>query len=143
MSRFQSIEDVWNYLDSIPMFSNVGHKASNFGLESIFRFCEEISNPQSRFKSIHVAGTNGKGSTCYLLEAVYNKAGYKTGMFTSPHLIKYNERIRISGVEVEDQTILEFFQEHDTVLVKIPLTYFEISTALAFWIFAKENVLLV
>lgn len=140
MSRFQSIEDVWKYLDSIPMFSKVGLTASNFGLENIIRFCKEIGNPHSQFKSIHVAGTNGKGSTCYLLEAVYGKAGYKTGMFTSPHLIKYNERFRISGVEVADQSLLEFFQEVDMVLEKIPLTYFEISTALAFWVFAKEKV---
>ncbi len=140
MSRFQSIEDVWKYLDSIPMFSKVGLKASNFGLENISRFCDKIGSPQSQFKSIHVAGTNGKGSTCYLLESVYNKAGYKTGMFTSPHLIKYNERIRLSGVEVEDQTILSFFQEVEVVLEEIPLTYFEISTALAFWVFAKEKV---
>lgn len=140
MERFQSIEDVWKYINSIPMFSKVGDKASNFGLENITRFCERIGNPQKKFKSIHVAGTNGKGSTCYLLETVYKRAGYKTGLFISPHLIKYNERVRISGVDVSDKLILDFFQETDSVLQEVPLTYFEISTALAFWVFSKEEV---
>tara|TARA_R110000868_G_scaffold37111_10_gene131553 strand:- start:40761 stop:42020 length:1260 start_codon:yes stop_codon:yes gene_type:complete len=140
MGRFKSINDVWNFLNSIPMFSKVGDKATNFGLENISRFCEKIGNPQNQFKSIHVAGTNGKGTTCYLLEAVYHKAGFKTGIFISPHLLKYNERVRISGEEVKDQTILEFFQKTELVLQEIPLTYFEISTALSFWIFAKENI---
>lgn len=140
MNRFKTISDVWNYLDSIPMFSKVGDKASNFGLENITRFCELIGNPQNQFKSIHVAGTNGKGTTCYLLEAIYKKAGYKTGLFTSPHLLRYNERVRISGKEIGDEQILKFFQVAEKALISIPLTYFEISTALAFWSFAKEKV---
>ncbi len=140
MGRFQSIDDVWEYLNSIPMFSKVGSKASNFGLENISRFCELIGRPHTKFKSIHVAGTNGKGTTCYLLEAVYKQAGYKTGMFISPHLLRYNERIRVSGEEVSDQRILDFFRSVESALEDIPLTYFEISTALAFWIFAEEKV---
>lgn len=139
-SRFKNIEDVWEYINSIPIFSKVGDKASNFGLESITQFCEKIGNPHKKIKCIHVAGTNGKGSTCYLLEAVYKHAGFKTGMFTSPHLLRYNERIRISGEEVSNHSILEFFQETEALLLEIPLTYFEISTALAFWVFAKEKI---
>ncbi|GAB5409312.1 MAG: folylpolyglutamate synthase/dihydrofolate synthase family protein [Balneolaceae bacterium] len=122
------------------MFSKVGDKASKFGLDTITQFCERIGNPQNKFKSIHVAGTNGKGSTCYLLESVYKQAGFKTGMFTSPHLLRYNERIQISGEEVSDDLILEFFQKTEPALLEIPLTYFEISTALAFWVFKKEQV---
>lgn len=140
MGNFQTIGDVWKYINSIPMFSQVGDKASNFGLENIARFCERIGNPHKKFRSIHVAGTNGKGSTCYLLEAVLQKAGYKTGMFTSPHLLRYNERVRISGKEVPDQIVLKFFQEAEIVLAEVPLTYFEISTALAFWVFCEENI---
>ena len=140
MNRFKHIDDVWDYLNTIPMFSKVGNEASNFALENISRFCERIGNPHKKFKSIHVAGTNGKGTTCYLLEEVYKNAGYKTGMFISPHLVKYNERVKISGLELSDQSILDFFQEVDALLAEIPLTYFEISTALAFSVFAKEQV---
>ncbi len=140
MAAFKTIDDVWEYLDSIPMFSKVGDKAGNFELKNIAAFCELIGNPQHAFKSIHVAGTNGKGSTCYLLEAVYKQAGFKTGIFTSPHLLRYNERVKISGEAVSDEMIVEFFQKSSNALDQIPLTYFEISTALAFWVFAKEKV---
>ena len=140
MSRFERIEDAWDFLESIPKFSATGAKASNFDLSNIRDFCSAIGNPQNSFKSIHVAGTNGKGTTCHLLESIYSQARYKTGMFTSPHLIKYNERIRISGKEVSDETVLAFFKEVESLLIKIQLTYFEISTALAFWVFAQEKV---
>lgn len=140
MKKFNNIKDVWEYLDKIPKFQDKGASASNFALENITRFCESIGNPQNSFPSIHVAGTNGKGTTCHLLETVYRKAGYKTGLFTSPHLISYNERFRINREEIQDELILEFFQSHSKELEEIPLTYFEISTALAFWIFGKEEI---
>lgn len=137
---FNSIKDVWDYLDTIPKFQDKGAAASNFELENISTFCELMGNPQNEFRSIHVAGTNGKGTTCYLLESVYQKAGYKTGLFTSPHLNRYNERFRVDGEEVNDEFILDFFQCFDAELEQIPLTYFEISTALSFWLFAKQEV---
>ena len=140
MKKFNNIKDVWEYLDKIPKFQDKGASASNFELENITSFCKSIGDPQNTFPSIHVAGTNGKGTTCHLLEAVYRKAGYKTGLFTSPHLIRYNERFRINGAEVENKLILEFFQSFSKELKEVPLTYFEISTALAFWLFYKENV---
>lgn len=140
MGKFKAIEDVWEYVNAIPMFSKAGDKASNFGLENISAFCSRIGNPQHSFKSIHVAGTNGKGTTCNLLETVYLKGGYKTGMFTSPHLERYNERVKISGEEIRDSEVLTFFNEVEAVLDDVPLTYFEISTVLAFWCFAKEKV---
>ncbi|MBO6523961.1 MAG: hypothetical protein JJ971_09055 [Balneolaceae bacterium] len=140
MPAVKTIHDVWEYLNSIPMFSKVGDKAGNFELKNITDFCDLIGNPQHTFKSIHVAGTNGKGTVCYLLEAVYKKAGFKTGMFTSPHLLKYNERFRVSGEEVADDLILEFFQMSSNALEKVSLTYFEISTAIAFWVFSKKKV---
>lgn len=140
MSKFSTISDVWVFLDQIPMFSKVGATAGNFGLDNIRKFCELIVNPQQKFKSIHVAGTNGKGTTCHLLEAIYLEAGFKTGMFISPHLIRYNERVSISGNEITDEKILAFFKVAESALEEVPLTYFEISTALAFWAFADEKV---
>lgn len=140
MSKFESIKDVWTYLDSIPMFGKVGASAGNFSLQSISEFCNRLGDTQKKFKSIHVAGTNGKGSVCYLLEQIYSEAGYKTGMFTSPHLLRYNERVRIGRAEISDEEILLFFQEAGYILEEIRLTYFEISTALAFWSFARNEV---
>lgn len=132
MDKFRSINDVWEYLDNIPMFSKVGASASNFGLENIQLFCSKIGNPQDEIKTIHVAGTNGKGTVTLLLESIYRKAGYKTGAFTSPHLLKYNERVKISGQDISDEKLIEFFQSNKSVLEEFPLTYFEISTVLAF-----------
>jgi dihydrofolate synthase/folylpolyglutamate synthase len=99
-----------------------------------------MGNPQDQFPSIHVAGTNGKGTTSYLLEKIYSDAGYKTGLFTSPHLLRYNERVRVSQQEITDQQILKFFRTVDDLLKEIKLSYFEISTALAFWLFAEQEV---
>jgi dihydrofolate synthase/folylpolyglutamate synthase len=140
MTLFNSIKEVWSYLDSIPKFQDKGASAANFELENISKFCSLIGDPQNKFPSIHVAGTNGKGTTCHLLEAIYKHGGYKTGLFTSPHLLLYNERFRISGIEVADEKILHFFQRYEEELRKSKLTYFEISTALAFWLFAEEQV---
>lgn len=140
MSQFQTIDDVWGFLNNIPMFGGSGAKAANFELSNIQNFCERLGNPQDSFKSIHVAGTNGKGTTVGLLESVYRTAGYKTGLFTSPHLEVYNERVQISGNNISDELILQFFQSAEPFIEQIPLTYFEWSTALSFWAFAEEKV---
>ncbi|WP_421774446.1 bifunctional folylpolyglutamate synthase/dihydrofolate synthase [Gracilimonas sp.] len=140
MKPFHSIEDVWDYLDSIPMFQKSGTSATNFSLDNIRRFCERLGNPQDSYPSIHIAGTNGKGTTAYLLEKVYTDVGFKTGLFTSPHLLRYNERVRVNGEEITDAQLLEFFQEAAELLEEIRLSYFEISTALAFWFFDRVHV---
>lgn len=140
MSSFNTIDDVLQFIENIPMFGNTGAKAINPGLDSIRQFCERIGNPQENFKSIHVAGTNGKGSTCHLLEYIYRNSGFKTGLFTSPHLIRYQERFRINGEEVDDKKLISFFNIAEPVLKEIELSYFELSTACAFWLFAEERV---
>ncbi len=140
MHHIQTIEDVWAFLDSIPMFSSSGPKAMNLGLESIRGFLNHIGNPEKNFRSIHIAGTNGKGTTARMLETVYQSVGLKTGVFTSPHLLKYNERIRLNAQNISDEVLLSFFKQYATVLDEYKLTYFEISTALAFWVFSLEKV---
>lgn len=140
MSRFNSISDVHFFLDSIPMFQKAGASAANFSLDAIHAFCEALSNPQNQYPSIHIAGTNGKGTTSYLLEKIYHDAGYKTGLFTSPHLLRYNERVRVGQLEITNQQMLEFFRTVDELLKEIKLSYFEISTVLAFWFFAEQEV---
>lgn len=137
---FSSINEVWTYLETFPMFQKVGAKAANFKLENITEAAQKLGNPHKNFPSIHVAGTNGKGTTCHLLESVYRNAGYKTGLFTSPHLLRYNERVRVNGGEIEDSELISFFNLVKSELKEISLTYFELSTLLAFWYFSKEKV---
>jgi len=135
-----SIADVEHFLAEIPMFKDKGASAAKFGLEGITAFCEILDNPQKRFPSIHVAGTNGKGTVCHLLASVYQEAGFKTGLYTSPHLQKYNERFKINGIDIADEVLVEFFSKYGSSIKKLGITYFEISTGLAFWYFAKSSV---
>lgn len=139
-SGFSSIEEVWSFLDQVPMFGHQGASAANFSLRNILEACHRLGDPQKAFPSIHVAGTNGKGTTCHLLEHLYSEAGYRTGMFTSPHLLRYNERVRIAGESISDDLILQFFRLAEEILKDTSLTYFEISTAMAFWAFKELQV---
>jgi dihydrofolate synthase/folylpolyglutamate synthase len=89
---------------------------------------------------ITVGGTNGKGSTCAMLESILDTAGYRTGLYTSPHLLRYNERVRIAGIEVEDRLLCDAFAAVEKVRGQIPLTYFEFGTLAAFWLFVQQNI---
>jgi dihydrofolate synthase/folylpolyglutamate synthase len=138
--RFTSPQSVWQYLESIPKFQSRGSSAADFDLSRFRNFCEAIGNPQKEFDSIHVGGTNGKGSTCNILASVLQKAGYKTGVYTSPHIITFNERFRADGDLISSDELLQFFNTCIDAIEKYRLTYFEISTAIAFWWFARLNV---
>ena len=138
--QFETIADVRSFLDQIPMFGARGMSAANFSLDSIKRFCEEIGNPQDEFKSVHVAGTNGKGTVCRMLASVYISAGYKTGLYTSPHLIDLKERFLINGEMITDSELLQFFRDFGSNVQDHKLTYFELTTAIAFWFFRQQKV---
>ena len=139
-SSYKSIQDVYEKLDSIPMFGRQGSSAANFSLDAIQTFSERMGNPHADTPAIHVAGTNGKGTTCRMLASVYQAAGYSSGLFTSPHLIHYRERVMINGEMITEEKLLEFFQKHEKLIEEIPLTYFELSTALSFWYFRDQKV---
>ena len=138
--RFGTIKDVYDYLDSIPMFGKKGASAANFSLDTIRNFCEEMGNPQNDFKSVHVAGTNGKGTTCRMLASIFQSAGYTTGLFTSPHLIDFRERITVDTEWIPEAALLDFFQQHDELLSETALTYFELTCAICFWYFSHTGV---
>jgi dihydrofolate synthase/folylpolyglutamate synthase len=140
MTTYKSIEDVYDTLNKIPMFGDRGRSAANFSLEAIRLFCEKMGNPQHEFKTIHVAGTNGKGTTCRMLASVYQSAGYKTGLFTSPHLTDYRERFTIDSEWIPEQDLLHFFQKHEQLIDEVKLSYFELATAIGFWYFADKSV---
>ena len=125
-------KDAVNYLEDLNSF---GIKP---GLERITLLAKELSNPQNCFESIHVAGTNGKGSTCAMLAEIFLQAGYKVGLFTSPHLESYCERIKINGENISEGEFAEIIEL--IKFFKVPATQFEVLTAAAFAYFAKENV---
>jgi len=113
-----------------------------FGLERVSKFLALLGNPHLGFKSVHIAGTNGKGSTAAMLEAIFRKAGYKTGLYTSPHLVKVNERFRVNGREIGDKAFLKLVADLKGEMEKfgLELTYFEFLTALCFKHFADLGV---
>jgi len=137
---FRNADEVNSYLNRIPKFQDKGSKAAHFQLAGIRNFCGSIGNPEQDFPSIHVAGTNGKGTTCRLIASVYQSAGYKTGLYTSPHIMHFNERFKINSSEIGDDALLSFFNLYGDKLQNAGLTYFEICTALAFWWFSREDV---
>ncbi|MDZ7771922.1 MAG: folylpolyglutamate synthase/dihydrofolate synthase family protein [Balneolaceae bacterium] len=138
--RFQRIGQVHDYLEQMPKFSTSGPEAANFDLERFRRYLEVSGNPQDRFASVHVAGTNGKGSTCSLIASVWREGGWRTGLYTSPHLQRIHERFRVDGKMITDGEMLAYFRTHEDLITSFRLSYFELTTALAFWWFAERQV---
>ncbi len=128
------------YLRRVPTFANQGRGAINPGLETIQRVLDLIGSPQFAYPTIHIAGTNGKGTTSRLLASILMESGLKTGITTSPHLLSFHERIQIGDEKITDEQFLTFFRETGPVLKQHPLSYFELMTAAAFWHFAKQQV---
>lgn len=124
----------------LPMFSRIGAAAIKADLTNTIALCQALGNPQQRFPSIHIAGTNGKGSTSHMLAAILQHAGYKTGLYTSPHLIDFRERIRISGAPVGKDFVVDFVASHKALIEQINPSFFEITVAMAFAAFADEAV---
>lgn len=126
--------------EQLPMFSKTGADALNPKLDKIIKLCNSIGNPERQFKSIHIAGTNGKGSTSHILAACLQEAGYKTGLYTSPHLIDLRERIRINGALLNKALLTTFINSFWATIQEVQPSYFELNVALAFWAFAQEGV---
>lgn len=124
----------------LPAFQNLGSKAIKPKLTNIIELCEILGNPQDNFKSIHVAGTNGKGSSSHFLTSILMEAGYKVGLYTSPHLKDYRERFRINGNLVPENYIIEFVQTYSREISILKPSFFELSVALAFKVFSDEKV---
>ncbi|MBR5807946.1 MAG: bifunctional folylpolyglutamate synthase/dihydrofolate synthase [Alistipes sp.] len=125
---------------SMPSFQQVGGDAYKPGLERIAEFCRSMGNPQRSYFVIHVAGTNGKGSVSNMLAAVLQQAGYQTGLFTSPHLTDFRERIRVNGEMIPKQKVVNFVDRHKGEMERLQLSFFEMTTAMAFDYFAHSDV---
>lgn len=129
----------WMFVQ-LPMYQQQGKTAYKTDLTNIIAFSEKLKYPEEKFKSIHVAGTNGKGSTSHLIASILQEAGYKVGLYTSPHLKNFTERIRINGKEISQKKVVSFIAEHKVFLEKQGLSFFEMTVAMAFDYFAEENV---
>lgn len=130
-----------DYLYSrLPMFSRIGAAAIKKDLTNTIALCEALGHPEKKFKSIHIAGTNGKGSTSHMLAAILQHAGYKTGLYTSPHLVDFRERIRINGEMVSKDFVVDFVSKHQATIERITPSFFEITVAMAFAAFADAGV---
>ncbi|RYE16705.1 MAG: bifunctional folylpolyglutamate synthase/dihydrofolate synthase [Sphingobacteriales bacterium] len=124
----------------LPMFTRIGSAALKNNLDNTIALCTVLGNPQHQFKSVHIAGTNGKGSSSHMLAAILQTAGYKTGLFTSPHLKDFRERIRLNGQMIPEQSVIDFVAMHREAFKIIQPSFFEMNVALAFDVFAKQKV---
>jgi dihydrofolate synthase/folylpolyglutamate synthase len=130
-----------DYLFSkLPMYSRIGAAAYREDLFNTIRLNEYVGHPDRRFKSIHIAGTNGKGSTSHMLAAIFQEAGYKTGLYTSPHLKDFRERIRINGKMIEESAVVDFIDRIRPESETIDPSFFEVTVVMAFDYFARHNV---
>ena len=125
---------------SLPSFQRVGGEAYKPGLERIASFCQHIGNPQRNYYTIHVAGTNGKGSVSHMLASILREAGYRTGLFTSPHLTDFRERIRVDGEMIPKQKVVNFVNKHQEKMKELDLSFFEMTASMAFDYFDQCDV---
>lgn len=126
--------------ESVPMFQEIGGKAYKPGLEHTYQLDEHFGHPHRQFKTIHIAGTNGKGSCSHLIAAVLQAAGYRVGLFTSPHLVDFRERIRINGEKMPEEYVVRFVENHRSFFEPLHPSFFELTTAMAFRYFADQKV---
>lgn len=123
-----------------PAFQQKGESAYKPGLGNVIELDNYYGNPHKKFKTIHIAGTNGKGSVSHTLAAILQSAGYKVGLYTSPHLKDFSERIRVNGKPISEQYVIDFVREADEIIEKLNPSFFEITTLMAFTYFASEGV---
>ncbi|MFY7811443.1 MAG: bifunctional folylpolyglutamate synthase/dihydrofolate synthase [Flavobacterium sp.] len=137
MNYQETIE--WMY-KQLPMFQNIGSSAYKKDLTNTLAFLEHLNNPHKNLKCLHIAGTNGKGSTSSMLSSILQEAGYKIGLYTSPHLKDYRERIKINGVEIDQEYVTNFISKHQDFLQKQQLSFFEMTVCMAFQYFYDQKI---
>lgn len=137
MNYTETIEYLYTQL---PMFSRIGAAAYKVDLHNTIALCQALGNPETKFKTIHVAGTNGKGSVSHMLAAILQHCGYRTGLYTSPHIKHFGERIRINGEMIKEQYVIDFVKRTKDLTHSIQPSFFELTVAMAFEYFAAEQV---
>ena len=124
----------------LPLYSRIGAAAYKPNLDNTIRLCGSLDNPHTKFKSVHIAGTNGKGSVSHILAAIFQTAGYKTGLYTSPHLKDFRERIKVNGDMISEGFVIDFTERIKPLIDEIEPSFFEITVAMAFDYFEKQKV---
>jgi dihydrofolate synthase / folylpolyglutamate synthase len=130
-----------DYLYSrLPMFHRIGAAAYKADLSNTIALCNALGNPENKFRSVHIAGTNGKGSVSHMLASILQESGYKTGLYTSPHLVDFRERIRINGKMIEQGKVTNFVEKYSKIIEEIEPSFFEVTVGMAFEYFAEQKV---
>jgi dihydrofolate synthase/folylpolyglutamate synthase len=141
MSELKSYQETLDYMYAkLPMFQRIGSAAYKDNLDNTIALCKRLNNPEHKFKSIHIAGTNGKGSTSHMLASILQAAGLKVGLYTSPHLKDFRERIKINGQPIPQQYIVDFINVHKAFFEELQPSFFEMTVGLAFDYFATQKV---
>lgn len=141
MTKIESYKQAIDFLyDATPQFQRIGAAAYKPGLESTMLLDNLFGNPHRKFRSIHIGGTNGKGSTAHTIAAVLQSAGMKVGLYTSPHLVDFRERIRVNGEKISEEGVIGFLNRFIDMKVATPLSFFELTTIMAFDYFAESKV---
>ena len=138
MNTYEEVRS-WLY-EQLPMYQRQGASAYKPGLEKMHAFMTYLGNPHQAFSSIHVAGTNGKGSTGHMITSVLMEAGYAVGLYTSPHLKDFSERIRINGIAIETTFVVSFVQEHKDYFLEAQLSFFELTVGMSFAYFKEQQI---
>jgi len=138
--RLQYNDAIDYIMSALPMFQRVGGAAYKANLDNTIEWLRYLGNPQNKFRSVHVAGTNGKGSVSHCLASIFQEAGYKTGLYTSPHLTDFRERIRINGVMIDKTYVAKFIEKHKAFLEKLKPSFFEMAVGLCFQYFADRKI---
>lgn len=125
---------------ALPMYQRMGKTAFKKDLSNTLALCEALGNPHKQFKSVHIAGTNGKGSSSHMMASILQEAGYKVGLYTSPHLKSFTERIRINGIEISERAVISFVKNNKAAIEEIQPSFFEMTVAMAFDFFSKNAV---
>lgn len=137
MTYAKAIDFLYN---DLPVYQHAGVVAYKPSLKNIIELCEALKNPQNQWKSVHIAGTNGKGSTAHMLSSVLQTAGYKVGLHTSPHLVSFTERNKINGVEMSESFVATFVKKNLSLIKNFQASFFEVVVAMGFDYFAQEKV---
>src|ERR1044072_98716 len=136
----RSYQETLAYLyDNLPVFQHIGAVAFKKDITNTVKLCEVLGNPHHKFKTIHIAGTNGKGSSSHMLASILQSSGYKTGLYTSPHLKSFTERIRIDGAEISQDFVVDFVDRIEPLIDIVKPSFFEITVAMAFDYFARQK----
>ena len=136
-----SFQDTLDYMyNLLPMYQRVGKTAFKKDLTNTFRLCEKLENPHEHYPSVHIAGTNGKGSSAHMLASILQASGYKTGLYTSPHLQNFTERIKVDGHEISEDFVVAFIERLKPEIEVVQPSFFEITVCMAFEYFSKQKV---